>query len=246
MRKLRNLAALLVGAVAVAGSAYWFAVRPWWQDWGTDPSEATRLLPGDDVVPDAAVNDTRAITIDAPPSAVWPWLMQMGYGRGGWYSYDVIDMKGASADRIQPDIPPLAVGDIVPTHPSGGFEVKAVEPEHALVLYIDTALVRSQAEAARVTAAEASPANVAAAGALMGAAQPTEFAASWAFTLEPLGDDRTRLVERLRVRFDGGDQPWTKYTLPFMGFGVFVMVRKQMLGIKERVERAPFQPAEGA
>ena len=236
MRKLRNLAAILVGAVAVAGSAYWFAVRPWWQDWGTDLSEATRLLPGDDVVPDAPVNDTRAITIEAPPSAVWPWLVQMGYGRGGWYSYDVIDMKGASADCIQPDIRPLAVGDIVPTHPGGGFEVKAVEPEHALVLYIDTALVRTQAEAARATAVEANPANIAAAGALMDATQPTEFAASWAFSL----------IERFRARFDGGDQPWTKYTLPFMGFGVFVMVRKQMLGIKERVERTPFQPAEAA
>jgi hypothetical protein len=246
MRKLRNLAAILVGAVAVAGSAYWFAVRPWWQDWGTDLSEATRLLPGDDVVPDAPVNDTRAITIEAPPSAVWPWLVQMGYGRGGWYSYDVIDMKGASADCIQPDIRPFAVGDIVPTHPGGGFEVKAVEPEHALVLYIDTALVRTQAEAARATAVEANPANIAAAGALMGATQPTEFAASWAFILEPLGDGRTRLIERFRARFDGGDQPWTKYTLPFMGFGVFVMVRKQMLGIKERVERTPFQPAEAA
>lgn len=246
MRKLRNLAAILVGAVAVAGSAYWFAVRPWWQDWGTDLSEATRLLPGDDVVPDAPVNDTRAITIEAPPSAVWPWLVQMGYGRGGWYSYDVIDMKGASADCIQPDIRPFAVGDIVPTHPGGGFEVKAVEPEHALVLYIDTALVRTQAEAARATAVEANPANIAAAGALMDATQPTEFAASWAFILEPLGDGRTRLIERFRARFDGGDQSWTKYTLPFMGFGVFVMVRKQMLGIKERVERTPFQPAEAA
>jgi hypothetical protein len=238
MRKLRNLTAVLVGAVAVAGSAYWFAVRPWWQDWGTDPAEASRPLPGDDVVPGAPVGDTRAITIAAPPSAVWPWLMQMGFGRAGWYSYDMIDMKGASADRIQPEIPPLAVGDIVPTHPGGGFEVRVVEPEHALVLYIDTALVRSQAEAARAGATEASPANIAATGALMGAAQPTEFAASWAFVLEPLGADATRLIERFRVSFDGGDQPWTKFTLPFMGFGVFVMVRRQLLGIKERVEGA--------
>jgi hypothetical protein len=246
MRKLRNLVALGAGAVALAGTTYWLVVRPWAQDWGTDPGEATRPLPGDDVVPDAPVSDTRAITIEAPASAVWPWLMQMGYGRGGWYSYDAIDMKGASSDRILPDTPPLAVGDIVPTHPSGGFEVKVVEPEHALVLYIDTALVRTQAEAARSSATEASPANVAAAGALMSAAQPTEFAASWAFILEPLGDDRARLVERFRVRFEGDGQPWTKFMLPFMGFGVFVMVRRQLLGIKERVERNQAQPRPAA
>jgi hypothetical protein len=152
-------------------------------------------------------------------------------------------MKGQSADRILPEVQALAVGDIVPTHPGGGFEVKAIEPEHALVLYLDTNLMRSQAEAARTNAVETNPANIAAAGVVMGATQPTEFAASWAFILEPRGDNRTRLVERSRVRFDGGDQPWTKYTLPFMGFGVFVMVRRQLLGIKERVERSQTRPS---
>jgi hypothetical protein len=237
MRKLRNLAAFVAGVVTLGGAAFWLGVRPWWHAWGADPAEAAKPLPGDDVVPDAPVSDTRAVTIEATTSAVWPWLMQMGYGRGGWYSYDVIDMKGASADRILPGLQALEVGDIVPTHPGGGFEVKAIEPGHALVLYIDTSLVRSQAEAARTGAAGTTPANVAAAGALMGATQPTEFAASWAFILEPLGNDRTRLLERVRVRFDGGEQPWTKFTLPFMGFGVFVMVRRQLLGLKARVER---------
>ena len=238
VRKARWIAALVAATATLGGAVFWLAVRPWWHRWGVDPAEAGKVLPGDDVVPDAPTSETRAITIDAPPSAVWPWLVQMGFGRAGWYSYDAIDMKGRSADGIISDVGPLAVGDIVPTHPGGGFEVKAIEPERFLVLYLDTGLVVSQAETARASTAGPTPANLQAAGALMSATQPTEFAASWAFIVEPLGGDRTRLIERFRVNFSGGDQPWTRYTLPVMGFGVFAMVRKQLLGIKTRVEQA--------
>ena len=66
--------------------------------------------------------------------------------------------------------------------------------------------------------------------------QPVEFSASWAFVLDEQPDGRTRLIERFRVRFGETDKPWTRYTLPFMGFGVFVMMRKQLLGIKHRAE----------
>ena len=85
--------------------------------------------------------------------------------------------------------------------------------------------------------------NLQAGGALMGAAQPTEFATSWSFSVEPYAADQTRLIERVRIRFDGGDRPWTKLTLPFMGFGVFVMIRRQLLGIRERAERPQPEPA---
>ncbi len=67
-------------------------------------------------------------------------------------------------------------------------------------------------------------------------AQPAEFSATWAFILEELPSGQTRLIERFRVRFGETDKPWTRYTLPFMGFGVFVMMRKQLLGIKQRAE----------
>jgi len=69
----------------------------------------------------------------------------------------------------------------------------------------------------------------------MNAAQPPEFAASWAFVLEPIGEERTRLIERFRIGF-GEAKPWNRYSLPLMGFGLFVMMRKQMLGIRERAE----------
>ena len=239
LRRLFGLAVFAVGAVA----SYRLVIEPWWRSWGADPDEAVRALPGDDVVPDGVTAETRGITIDAPPAAVWPWLVQMGYGRAGWYSYDRIDMRGASADRIVPELQSLSVGDIMPTHPAGGFLVKAIEPERALVLFTDTDTVRDQASAA--AEADPTPANVKLAGAFMEGAQPTDFAVSWAFVLEPLPDGRTRLIERTRVRFGEADKPWMRITMPMMGFGVFVMMRRQLIGIRDRAERSPMPAPQG-
>jgi hypothetical protein len=79
-------------------------------------------------------------------------------------------------------------------------------------------------------------ANVAVTGGVLAATQPAEFAASWAFILEPIAASRTRLIERFRVSFGETDKPWTALTLPVIGFGVFLMTREQMLGIKDRAE----------
>jgi hypothetical protein len=207
------------------------------ETWGVDPKEATKPFPGDHVVTDGETLLTRAITIDAQPGAVWPWLVQMGYGRAGWYSYDQLDMIGRSSDAILPEFQSIAVGDILPTHPAGGFEVKVVDPEHALVVYFDSALVERQA-----TATGAQPISVgetpglAASGRFLQTASPPDFAVSWAFVLEPTGGGQTRLIERMRGRF-GPDTIGSQALMPFMGFGVFVMMRKQMLGIRDRVER---------
>jgi hypothetical protein len=227
-----------VAALAAAGAVtYRFVVRPWWKSWGVSPEEATRVLPGDEVIADANAGETRAITIDAPPSEVWPWLVQMGYGRGGWYSYDAMDMQRSSAVGLLPEYQVLEVGDIVPANPAGGFVVKRLDLGTALVLYLDSDLVREQTETA-VGDSSDEPANIKATGALLENTQPTEFKASWAFVLEELEGGQTRLIERFRVRFGETDKPWTRFTLPFMGFGVFVMMRKQMIGIKQRVEGA--------
>jgi hypothetical protein len=243
MRKL----ILVLAGLGVLGAVLARMADRWRKTWGISPVEAVKPMPGDELVPDAASVETRGISIAAPPSAVWPWLVQMGYGRGGWYSYDPIDMGVPSATAILPEHQKLSVGDLLPTDPGGGFEVKIVEPEHALVVYTNTALVRSQREVARAEGVEAAPANLQATGAAMTMAQPGEFAASWAFVLEPLEADRTRLVERFRIWFGAGEQPWMRYTLPMMGFGVFVMIRRQMLGIRERAERlARGEPAPAA
>ncbi len=212
--------------------------RRWWHSWGVDPDETTRALPGDDIVADAVGGETRGITIDAPPEAVWPWLLQMGYGRAGWYSYDQLDQRGRSVNEIVDAWQGLAVGDVVPTHPGGGFEVARIETGHALVLRSDTALVTAQAEAAKATAQglDTATPGVKLSGAML-SGTPQQFAASWAFVLEPLGGGRTRLIERFRIWF-GAEQPGSAFVMPFLGFGVFVMMQKQMVGLRERAERS--------
>ncbi len=231
-----------VAAAAGAAAAYAFKVRPWYRTWGVDPADADQVLAGDDLVPDATVVETRGVDVGAPPDAVWPWLVQMGYNRAGWYSYDVVDMKGTSVDRIVPELQELAVGDLVPNSPDTAFAVRVLDPGHALVLYADEKLVEEQVAAAQERRAagdevEATPANLRAAGRMM-PAMPG-FAASWAFVLKPLDDGRrTRLVERFRVRMPAPEGPAASVMAGAFGLGVFAMTRKQMLGIRDRAEAA--------
>jgi hypothetical protein len=234
MRTRWILAGVALGTTAGVAAA---RARDWYVTWGVDRDERTKALPGDEIVTEPTGGETRGITIDAPPAAVWPWLVQMGYGRAGWYSYDQLDQRGKSADEVVPAWGGIAVGDVLPTHPGGGFEVAVLEPERALVLRSDTAIVEAQEAAARVAGEgpEAATAGVQASGAFL-SGMPRDFAASWAFVLEPLGEDRTRLIERFRVRF--GDTTGTPpFVLPLLGFGVFVMLQKQMQGIRRRAER---------
>jgi deazaflavin-dependent oxidoreductase (nitroreductase family) len=128
--------------MAAAGAAYALVVRPWYMRWGTTPDETHRTLPGDDLTPTPMSVSTRAITIVAPASAVWPWLAQLGYRRGGWYSYDVVERallsgdyaEGHSARRIHPELQHLQVGDRIPFGPGVSFPVTAIQPGHYLVI----------------------------------------------------------------------------------------------------------------
>jgi hypothetical protein len=233
-----RLVVVAAGATAGAIATWKLALEPWYREWGTDPEIGPRTLPGDDVIESASVIDTRVLEIAAPPEAVWPWLVQMGYGRGGWYSYDMVDMIGRSIDEIQPEWQNLAVGDIVPIQPAGGFEVRAIDPGRSLVLYLDGEMVAKQAAEAEAKheSVEPTPANLRASGVAMSAGFPSDFAATWAFILEPLAGGRTRLIERLRAR-PGEGMPMSRVASPLMGFGIFVMTRKHMLGLRDRVER---------
>jgi hypothetical protein len=215
MRIIRGLVLLVASALVASGVAYFALVRPKVRGWGLDPHEAELRLPGDELIADPSHVETRGITIHAPTSKVWPWLVQMGFGRAGWYSYDQLDSKSAT-DEVMPEFQTLAVGDIMPTHPGGGFLVKVVERERALVLYTDTDQLRSQAARGED---ESYP----------------EIQASWAFYLQP-EDGGTRLIERFRAKTPGSG-PATAVLGEIMGTGIVLMTRKQMLSIKERVER---------
>jgi hypothetical protein len=94
--------------------------RRWHLRWGATPDEVAASLPGDDLLPQAQFRPTRAITVEAPPEAVWPWLVQVGCQRAGWYSNDLMDNLGHPSSReIIGDLQHLEVGQWVPMSPVG-------------------------------------------------------------------------------------------------------------------------------
>jgi len=127
--------AVCVGA-AVAAAGYLRYLRPWQLTWGATPEEVSRVLPGDELVDRPTFNATRAITVRARAADIWPWLVQVGLTRAGWYSYDLLDNLGRpSARRIIPELQDLAVGDVIPMSPDGqqGMPVRTLDPPHSMV-----------------------------------------------------------------------------------------------------------------
>ncbi|HEX6248942.1 MAG TPA: hypothetical protein VFZ64_13810 [Nocardioidaceae bacterium] len=125
----------LVAVVKAAG--YFLAYRPWQLRWGATDEEAAAGMPGDELVPAPRWRATRAVTVAAPPALVWPWLVQMGAGRAGWYSYDRIDNGGVpSARGVRPELQSTRVGDRMrfTAGSEDAFVVERLEPERTLVL----------------------------------------------------------------------------------------------------------------
>ncbi len=227
--KRAGFAALAGGAAAAAAAglvAYGCVFRPWERRWGASDEEVAHGMPGDDVLPPTARTTTRAITIDAPPEEVWPWLAQIGYRRGGFYSYDWLEnLMGLgihSADRIVPEWQTLRVGDTISFGPQGPrAPVVAVEPGRLLVL---------------------------------GGYEPMAGGASWAFTLRPVNTRGTRLVTRSRTHWrmwtlgtvlsrrpaaPGMPRPSLPLNLLLYLFfepGEFLMMRRMLLGLRARAE----------
>ena len=133
----------LAGAAVIAGVAVWYPVRGRRHvlTWGASDREAAARYPGDDLLPDPTLITTRAITIAAPPKTVWPWLVQMGSGRAGAYTYDWIEnlfgLDMHSAEEIVPDWQHLAVGDELPLGKGAGMLVRVVDAPRALVVQSD-------------------------------------------------------------------------------------------------------------
>ena len=221
----RTVRVVMAGAAGLA--AYVLVIRPWHLKWGATRSEAQGPQPGDAIVERPRIETTRAITIQACAAEVWPWLVQMGQGRGGFYSYDWLEnLMGLdihSAGRIVPELQDLQVGDILPNGPETpdeGVVVAGLEPERALIL--------------RGTLVPGRPMKD----------YPIHydetttrwFSWTWAFILDQLEDDTTRLIARLRMDYQGLAPAMALHLL--MEPSHFVMERKMLLGIKERVEGA--------
>ena len=131
---------ILLAALPVIALVYWFWIRPWHLRWGATDEELRELLPGDELAPPHPELDaTHAITIHAPATDVWPWLVQLGQNRGGFYSYtwleNLVGCHMRNANWIKPEWQSLKVGDSVWLHPKAPpLKVLAIEPGRAIVL----------------------------------------------------------------------------------------------------------------
>ena len=208
----------LVSAAAVAG--YALIIRPWHLHWGMRKGEEHLSLPGDELVQHPMYESTRAITIGAPAPCVWQWLVQVGVGRGGFYTYDSLEnMAGLgiqSADQIRPEWQTLQAGDSIHISSVTPLKVEMLEPNRLLVLH--TVMSPFTAEIVDSKAYTS--------GAFMDW--------TWAFLLEESAELTTRLIARVRANF----QPGTlRFASPiFLEPIHFLMERKMLQGIKRRAE----------
>ena len=138
IRRLIGAGLVAAAGAAAASTVYVRYLREPCLTWGATPEESAAELPGDELAPAPEIVTTRAIGVDAPPSDVWPWLVQMGPGRGGAYTYDWIENLAGldmhSADEIHPEWQHLELGDVMALGDKGPrMEVARIEPEQALV-----------------------------------------------------------------------------------------------------------------
>ena len=128
-----------LGALVALGLLYWFPVLSWFSRGGTNADELAGVMPGDALNVDPTQTATQAVTVNAAPGDIWPWLVQMGYRRGGLYSYDWLDrvfgcLDRPSASRFIPELQTLAVGDTILLGPREELAVASMEVDRSLVL----------------------------------------------------------------------------------------------------------------
>ncbi|MGP6157787.1 MAG: hypothetical protein ACLPYS_09835 [Vulcanimicrobiaceae bacterium] len=220
-------ASAAAAAVGLATSAYRFVVRPKLLTWGSDPRDLDREWPGDAFTPVPHSIATRAIEIDAAPADIWPWILQIGQDRGGFYSYTLLEnLFGAqitNKESLEADLQKRKVGDTVWLAARKAYGGRArmliakLEAPHAMVL-----VYPNDAET-----------FIGEGRALYG---------TWAFILDPIDENRTRLVMRTR----SGEWDSTARRLLDFAFwepAHFLMETRMMRTIKELAERSKVQPA---
>ena len=216
--RLRGPVAAL--AAAAAAACYVLAVRPRMLRWGASTQESAGPLPGDELVRTPRMQSTRAVTINAPAARVWPWLVQLGAGRGGMYSYDLLENAAGlgmrSADRILPEYQQLDVGDVIPLGPDVGIPVRRLETGSVLGLggTMDPGT-------GKITASVVAPAG-------------PRLELGWTFVLQPVDERTTRLLSR--TRYDYSPLSVGLILRPVLEPLQFIMERRMLLGIKSRAE----------
>jgi hypothetical protein len=171
--------AIVLLALVTAVVVYAFTLRRWFRSWGAMSHEIMRRQSGDAWVTAPSYETNLAITIQAQARDVWPWLVQMGFRRGGLYSYDWLDrlfgyLDRPSADRVLPEFQRLEVGDTIPIGRAGGFPVRSIDPNRSLLL----------------------------------AGEADSFRWSWEFRLDPIDERRTRLSSRNRAHVPATFGSW--------------------------------------
>ena len=213
--------------VGVAGFVVALLIRPWQLRRGATYAEVRRALPGDDLVPDPKCGYTQAVTIRAPASEVWPWLVQIGYKRAGWYTHDFLhrlvgiagsvgDERG-SAKRIIPELQDLKIGDLIEIAPGMGYTVSGIEKDQALIL-------QSRMDTARWESLSGND------------PLPEKYLiSSWVWYLEEVDEKTTRLIVRVRTDCSPGLLSTLTTTVPNQ-LGNWVMQPKTLRVLKQRAE----------
>ncbi len=195
-----------VALIGLVSAAYLLVARPSQLRWGATDAEISRPMPGDALSHRPTFLATRAITIDGTPAEIWPWLVQMGYGRAGFYGYDILENLGSprglrSAETIAPELQHLAVGDPLPLTAALRLVVHAMAPGESLVW----------------------------------AGASGEYPGAFTWALYPVDAHRTRLVSRIQWSHHW-TEPLALALDLFTEFTDVIAVRKILSGVKDRVE----------
>jgi len=203
MSKRWLLGAALFGATVVT---YIRFIRPRQMHWGATPEEVERTLPYDDLIPNPTWNSTRAVTVDVTPERIWPWLVQVGWGRAGYYGYDWVDNGGKlSAWEVMPEHQHLEIGTKFPMSPWTAMYCRDFEKPRWMLLR-------------------------------MGNDDGSADIGSFLYYLEPIDEQRTRLMIRMRDRYRWFNPPVLAMQLA-VDVGDIIFQWKHLLGIKARAER---------
>ena len=218
---------MLTNGLRLAGAlAFLYAARRYYRNWGTTKEECQMYLDGDALIFGPVVRSTEAVSIDAPASAVWPWLVQMGQDRGGLYTFEKLEnlagLRYVNADRVHPEWQRLAPGDTVRLVPKDwmgirdGFVLQVVEvtDQRSIVL-------RGSA----------------------GDGWNHEWTVVWSFHVVPHWDDRCRLLIRIRTRLRN---PGQALVTELAGPATALVTRGMLLGIKRRAQQQAQAEASAA